>query len=429
MNSKPDSPEKPEKPDDSEYEQEFETPDPLTESSDDTPVLLDDESEDTSDDLLGLDDFPEQEDVSEEASETFPPAEPQPRRGGFFPLFLGGVVAGGVGFASAFLLLPGLSGTSEDTARALDGVAANTADLSELSEKLDSVGASIPEATDISGLESSVAALESTIGEISGDVSSLTQSVAEADATLESSLSDLTAQLATLRERIATLEVDSGNTNSAQADEAEAQLSAFQADLESLVSEAEERIVAAEEKAQAILAEAQAAAEAREADAAREAELAGQRAALAKLKSALDAGASFDDVVAALGDLPPELARHADSGIPTLVSLQQGFAPAARSALATVQTVPEDASTGERLTAFLKRQTNARSLTPKDGNDPDAVLSRAEAHLSEGRLEETLTEVSALPEEARKAMSGWLTDAEIRQSALQAADSLSAKLN
>jgi hypothetical protein len=112
-----------------------------------------------------------------------------------------------------------------------------------------------------------------------------------------------------------------------------------------------------------------------------------------------------------------------------MVALQQGFAGAARSALATSQTVAEDASTGERFSAFLKRQTNARSLEPKDGDDADAVLSRAEALLSEGNLTETLSEVSVLPDAAKEAMSGWLTDAQNRQAALQAVDALSAKLN
>ena len=393
--------------------------------------MLDGEAEDVTEDLLEMEDFPEVAPESEEISESFPPPQndPTPSRGGFFPMLFGGLVAGAIGFGAAFLLLPQLTGQSEQVSRALDGVDNNTAGLAQLTAKVDELGGSIPEMPDTSALEAGIAGLETSVDQISGEVSSLGQDIAANRTSVESGLSDLTAQLAELRDRLAALEVESGNANSAQADEAAAQLSAFQSDLESLVAEAEVRIVAAEEKAQAILAEAQAAAATKEAEALRQAELAEQRAALAELKTALDAGASFADIVTNLDGVPPELAQHAETGVPTLTALQQEFAPAARSALATAQTVPEGASTSERLTAFLRRQTNARSLAPKEGNDADAVLSRAEAYLSEGKLGETLTEVSALPEEARNAMAGWLADAETRQSAMQAVDSLSAKLN
>lgn len=431
MNSTPDSPEKPKNTDDSEQVYEDEDLELANESSEDAPVLLEGEAEDVTEDLLEMEDFPEVEAESEEISESFPPSEPEPapRKGGFFPMLFGGLVAGAIGFGAAVLLLPQLIGQSDEITRAVEGVEGNAAGLAELTSRVEEIGASIPEMPDTSGLEASIAALETSVGQISDGVSGIGQDIAANRTSVEGGLSDLTTQLAELRDRVAALEVESGNANSAQADEAAAQLSAFQADLEGLVAEAENRIVAAEEKAQAILAEAEAAAAAKEADAARQAELAEQRAALAELKTALDAGASYTDIVKLLGDVPPELTQHAETGVPTLTALQQNFAPAARSALATAQAVPENASTGERLTAFLRRQTNARSLAPKEGNDTDAVLSRAEAYLSEGKLSETLSEVSALPEDARNAMAGWLADAETRQSAMQAVDALSSKLN
>ena len=71
----------------------------------------------------------------------------------------------------------------------------------------------------------------------------------------------------------------------------------------------------------------------------------------------------------------------------------------------------------------------ARSLTPKDGNDPDAILSRAEAAIGSGDLNMALSELANLPEPARDAMTDWLGDAQIRLSVLEAVDSLSAKTN
>lgn len=429
MTSTPDSPKKPEKHDDSDDLSEADFANELDESSDDAPVLLESDAEDVTEDLLEIEDFPEETQVSEEIPESFPPAEPAPRKSGFFPMVLGGLVAGAIGFGAAFFLNPGLFGQSEVVTRAIEGVDSNATSLAELSSTVDTLGASIPEAPDLSGLEAGLAELGGSLDKVSGQVADLTQGLADSDAKTTTRLSELTATIDTLRERVAALEVQGGNTNAAQADEAAAQLSAFQTDLDALVADAEARIVAAEEKAQAILAEAQAAAEAKEQSAAEQAALALKQAALSELKAAVDAGASFKEIVTALDDVPPELASHADTGVPTMVALQQSFAPAARAALATVQTVPEDASTGERFSAFLRRQTNARSLAPKEGNDADAVLSRAEAHLSAGKLSETLSEVSTLPEDAQAAMSGWLSDAQTRQAALKAVDALSAKLN
>lgn len=433
MTSTQESPEKPEKPDDSEHITEDETLEIENESSGDVSVLLEGEAEDVTEELLELEDFPEVSDDSEANTETFPPAEatpqPEPQSSSAWPLVFGGLVAGAIGFGAAYFLNSQPSGLSEDIARAVEGVEGNAAGLADLTATVDALGGSIPEAPDLSDLEGGIAALNSSVADIASQLTGVNETIAGVEANAAEGLSDLTSQLAELKERIAALELESGNAASAQGDAAAAQLSAFQSDLEGLVSEAEAKIVAAEEKAQAILAEAQAAAEATEAEAVREAKLAERRAALAELKTAVDGGAAYSDIVAGLDNVPPELIEHADSGVPTMVALQQTFAPAARSALATAQTVPEDASTGERFAAFLRRQTNARSLTPQDGNDTDAVLSRAEAYLSEGKLSETLSEVSALPEDAQAAMSGWLADAQTRQAALQAVDALSANLN
>jgi hypothetical protein len=74
----------------------------------------------------------------------------------------------------------------------------------------------------------------------------------------------------------------------------------------------------------------------------------------------------------------------------------------------------------------LKRQTNARSLAPKEGDDVDAVLSRAEAKLLEGDLEAAVSELSALPEEASAVMAPWMAQATTRMDALSALSELNA---
>ncbi|MGB8622217.1 MAG: hypothetical protein WCD16_05310, partial [Paracoccaceae bacterium] len=83
---------------------------------------------------------------------------------------------------------------------------------------------------------------------------------------------------------------------------------------------------------------------------------------------------------------------------------------------------------GDRIGAFLRTQFGARSLTPREGNDPDAILSRAEAALNAGELKDALDEIATLPEAGQQAMSGWVAKAQKRADALAAADTLASRL-
>jgi hypothetical protein len=51
------------------------------------------------------------------------------------------------------------------------------------------------------------------------------------------------------------------------------------------------------------------------------------------------------------------------------------------------------------------------------GDEPAAVLARAEAALSQGDLAASIKEVESLPAPARDAFAGWLDDAKARASA------------
>ena len=81
------------------------------------------------------------------------------------------------------------------------------------------------------------------------------------------------------------------------------------------------------------------------------------------------------------------------------------------------------------MTSFLRSQLGARSLVPREGNDPDAVLSRVEAAAREGRMSDALAEVEALPEEGRAELAEWVSQVQSRQEAVSAAHELSAALN
>jgi hypothetical protein len=114
--------------------------------------------------------------------------------------------------------------------------------------------------------------------------------------------------------------------------------------------------------------------------------------------------------------------------VPSLQSLRSTYPDAARAALdAALRANPGDSWT-ERLSVFLRGQTGARSLTPREGTDPDAVLSRAEAALAAGTLDTALTELDTLPQAGKDAMSTWLTQATQRQQAIAAVTALSASV-
>ncbi|MEL7211283.1 MAG: hypothetical protein AAGK92_01395 [Pseudomonadota bacterium] len=234
---------------------------------------------------------------------------------------------------------------------------------------------------------------------------------------LEAELADITATLADVETRLATLEERPAATGMRQAvdmSEVEGEISTLQEQIASLIAEAN-------------FAEASAAAAA-------QTELA--RAALARMMANLETGAPFADALADMKSasdiaIPSVLSDVAADGVPTLLDLQDSFDPVARDALAAARGAAsnEDAGVADRLGAFFRARTGARSVEPREGDDADAVLSRVGASIDTGNLGDALAEAEALPEEARSVMTEWLSQAQTRQQALAAADALLQELN
>ncbi len=156
------------------------------------------------------------------------------------------------------------------------------------------------------------------------------------------------------------------------------------------------------------------------------------RGALNALRSALETGAPYASVIpdiAAATDVPDVLSANAETGIPTAAAVEGQFADGARAALSASLKATAGDSTTERLTFFLKDQLGARSLTPRDGDDPDAVLSRAEAATKAGDLDTALTTIDALPEAGRAKLDDWAGVAATRRDALAAFEGLTDALN
>lgn len=171
-----------------------------------------------------------------------------------------------------------------------------------------------------------------------------------------------------------------------------------------------------------------------EVSAAEAAKAAAARAAMSRVLAALESGqpygdALFDLTENATVDAPAALTDHAETGIVTLATLQARFPDAARDALdASIRDAVEGGQM-DRVTAFFRTQLGARSLEPKEGDDPDAILSRAEAALKDGRIATALSELEAMPDAGKPALQAWTADATARKDALEAGQTLAQQLN
>ena len=155
------------------------------------------------------------------------------------------------------------------------------------------------------------------------------------------------------------------------------------------------------------------------------------RAAMTRILAAIESGAPF---AAALGDLqgtgitdiPDTLTQAASNGVASLPALQKAIPDAARAALAASRSAQTDGGGG--VGGFLARQLGVRSVTPRAGSDPDAVLSRIEAAAREGRLNDALAEAETLPPEGQAAMAAWIEQAQTRNAVTSIAQSLMQRL-
>ncbi len=350
-----------------------------------------------------------------------------PRRersaGGWAGPILGGIIAAGAGFGAAYYALP------------------RAAPTTELKESIAALKAEIgTQDADLSALEGRVAAF--VPGADPAELAALSERVSAAEASAQAArqeaaegLAGIGDRLTTLEDRVTTVErlpVSGGGVSPAALQSFEREIAALKAEIDRqrgesttleerltrLSAEAEDRLQAAEEDAERIRAEAEA-----------EAQRALARAALSHLRAAVESGGAIDGALANLAAAgvaaPAELTDQA-KGIPTAQLLQARFGAAAREALTVSLREAAGEGWADRISAFLRSQTGARSLTPRAGDDPDAVLSRAEAALTAGDIPAAIAEIGALPEGGRAVMAEWIGLAERRMAALTALAALAA---
>lgn len=324
---------------------------------------------------------------------------------GFVPLVLGGVVAAGIGFGLARYVVP-------------DGwPLPNTSPLqSQVTQQ----------AADIADLRAEVQALpQDASADLRAEVEQLraasTAALQKAEAARQPEAQDFGPEIADLTSRIAALE--DRPTVETTADPAA--IEALKTDIATLRSGLEQQKANAETMAEA--------AKTARAEATAEAQTILLQAALTKVEAAMNSGAPFADPLAMLADagvaIPQILSDNAENGVPTVTALTESFDAPARAALEESLRSDMGSTWSDRVGTFLRTQTGARSLTPQEGNDPDAILSRAGAAVAAGDLQTALTEIAALPEPAQIVLADWTAQVKLRLEAQTATAELATALS
>jgi hypothetical protein len=309
-------------------------------------------------------------------------------------------------------------------------------------ERLGSVDARLADLSSAGDLDSRIAvATDELEARLRAEIEGLQQQLGQADGAevqqrlgrLESSIEGQVAELATLKEQLA------GGAGQLSA-EAVQQIDVYRAELDGLRGEVgalQDRVGSLAARIDEVAAEAD-----RQVETARQrvAEIQSQsdtalsaaevEADLALVRAAVASGQPFAEPVQRLADsgvaVPEALEAAAESGVATMAALRDRFPDAAHAAIrASIM-----ASAGEgvmaRSRAFLEAQVASRSLTPQQGTNPDAVLSRMEERLRNDDLAGALAEAGNLPSEAAAAMADWLEAARRRAAAVEAVARLDA---
>lgn len=342
-----------------------------------------------------------------------PPQQIVERKGGFFPMLMGGIVAAAVGYGVADYTQPG--GFFGPSAEEPDPFETETrAALSEATERLAALESAEVDFTPVTdGLD----ALSARIDALADNLSALEASQSESIAALSAAQSETDARLTELAQSAITESVS--ETVIATYEEA---IAGYTAEIVAL----QDSVAAQRDEIETLVTEATT----RESEALALAQTAQVQAAAAALMVQMETGEPYaealDAYLAAGGDaVAPALSDLAADGLPSLEELQQGFPDAARAALAITRDPDADASDGAGgLGTFFARQLQVRSVAPREGDEPDAVLSRAEAAVRMGDLNTALGELEMLPEGARAALSDWEATAKMRRDALAAATAL-----
>lgn len=326
---------------------------------------------------------------------------------GFVPLVLGGVVAAAIGFGLAQFAPEGwpLPGASPLQVQLTD----QAAEIATLRAQLEAIP--LP---DTSAMTTELEQIRATAANALEVAQQAATAAPEAGPDMAPEIDALTSRLAALEQR----PTPTATANPAALEALRADIATLRSGLEAQKANADSLVEAAEIARAAAAAEAQTVL---------------LQASLTKVEAAMQNGLPFVAELAALADagvtVPETLTNNAEAGLPTLATLSEGFDAPARAALKESLRGDMGSTWGERFGSFMRSQTGARSLTPQEGDDPDAVLSRADAAVAAGDLQTALTEIAALPDAAQAALADWVAQVKLRNDAQAATAELSAALS
>jgi hypothetical protein len=138
------------------------------------------------------------------------------------------------------------------------------------------------------------------------------------------------------------------------------------------------------------------------------------------LTSVLEQGGEFSGELAAAealaGPSPASeaLASVAAQGLPTKAELLAGFQPLANTMIEGSTLPPDDAGVVARFMASAKSLVKVRPAGPVEGDTVSAIVSRVEAALKSGALEEAYSQWETLPESAKSVSADWAARLKMR---------------
>ena len=136
------------------------------------------------------------------------------------------------------------------------------------------------------------------------------------------------------------------------------------------------------------------------------------RDALYDIKNMVEAGQGFKDPLAKFqqitdATIPRVLSVASLKGVKNLEELINAFPEAARAAIAAERKDSAYDGTFESLLEFIKSKFQERSVVPREGTNADAILSRVEAALKNGNLDIAIHELAKLKPPAADIMAVW----------------------
>ncbi len=349
---------------------------------------------------------PEIAEESQEVERELVAAKPAAKTSGLVSLVAGGVIAGAIGFGAATFL--NFGGNSQNDALIAD----MSRQIATQTEVIDGLAV---EVLRIEGL-SDTSRLTAQINQVSAGIEA---KLVDELGTLAPQIDAISATLVALEARLLDVEkrpmAEAISADAVEAYEAEmtalrAAIAQHRADIEAMAADA--RAMEASAKAEAIKTDG--------------------TSWLTDISVAIASGASFAEPLQALEaegiEIPDALAQSAENGVVTQSELVAQFPDSARLALNSVRSAETDGETTSSILTFLQNQLGVRSVSPREGDSADAVLSRAEAAVKSGDIEAALTELTALPEAGVSAMAGWSEQARERISALAAREALKVQI-